>query len=278
MKIKNRDSGSGIDELQCDKAEGQELERLERLLEHWLDEYDVEYPDESTMMKTIDALRQYVPVKTGKWNIWIGNLKTVMKRSIHEMVYLSPWFWIFNSILFFVCLVAVLANEQNPYLAMMVLAPLPTITGLIEFLKSKHSGMAELELSLKYSFQEIILSKMAVVGVYNFIVNAVSTGVVSAFVPDVRIWKLIVYWATPFAVATAIALVIASKIRHKYGITAGIVGWIGLGSFISVTELGDKIESVPLPIYMIVACAATLFAIVQTIRMYRKGAVYEFTD
>jgi hypothetical protein len=146
-----------------------ELFELEQEVLIRLDEYDVEFPSESEIMMTVDAIRPYVPTTENIWKTSYEHLSTIVKHSVNEVFHISPLFWIANSLLLVISLTAIFSVELNPYLAMMFLAPLPTITGLVEVLRSKNNGMAELEMSLKFSWQELIISKMLVVGSFNLL-------------------------------------------------------------------------------------------------------------
>jgi hypothetical protein len=253
-----------------------ELAELENELEFIFNQYDVEYPSESEIMMTIDAIRPYVPVKESKWKTVYENLSSIMRQSLWEISYISPLFWISNSLLLLICLAAVFLTEQSPYLTMLLLAPIPTITGLFEVLKSMNADMAELEMSFKYNLQEIILSKMVVVGGFNLFVNLIFTCLISFFYHDILIWKLILYWITPFTAITAVSLVVVSRFRHLYAITVGLVTWIIFGGFISQINIIDKVESTSPAVYILVTLISLIAIVVETIRIYKRGVSYEF--
>lgn len=253
-----------------------ELEELEKKLGSMLNEYDVEYPSESEMMRTIDAIRPYVPVKDNKWRIYLDNMASIFKHSIQEFFYISPIFWIVNSLFLLTGLVAVFISEQSPYATIMILAPIPTITGLLEVFKSRNGNMAELEMSFKFSLQEIILSKMIVVSGFNIIINLLVTLIISYFHQDILLAKLMLYWIIPFMVITAICLVIVNRIRHTYAVTAGLLVWIGFGSLVSQTRVTEKIENMPKLIYVLVIVMAALLIIFQMKQLNKRGVTYEF--
>lgn len=262
---------SGGNRARGDETDDPELLQFEQSLERWMNQYDVAYPSESEMMRTIDALRPYVPVKEQPW-------LSVLKRSAHEMFYFSPMFWLLNGLFFAVGLAAVLTAELNPYATILLLAPLPTLIGLIEAARSRNSGMAELEMSFRYSLQEIILSKMVVVGGFNVAINGIAIGIITVFLDDVWIWKLMLCWVAPFTAIMAIALAAATKLRHGYGVTAGLAVWIGFGGWMSQAHAAEQLERVPVPVYLLVTLIAGSIAMVRFIQLNRKEAAYEFTD
>jgi uncharacterized membrane protein YiaA len=254
-----------------DRDADEELQAAERKIGLALDVYDVEYPSESEIATTIDAIRPYVPMKTNQWKTTYAGMSSIMKQTLREVLYISPIFWIINGVLLLIGLAAVVLSDKSPYLVLMMLAPLPTLTGVLEVLKSRNAEMAELEMSFKYSLQEIILSKMAVIGVFNLLINIMFTIGISYFDEGIWIWKLILYWVTPFTVITALSFVLVSRYRHIYAATAGLIVWIGFGIAISQSHLVEKIESIPAIGYAGVAVAATLFVIMQIRTIYTRG-------
>ncbi|TMV52337.1 hypothetical protein FE783_05195 [Paenibacillus mesophilus] len=250
------------------------MELLEQQVRGKLDEYDVEYPSESEMMRTIDAIRPFVPVKGIKPRY--GNMALLFKQSCREAFYISSLFWMSNGLFLLTGLAAVFLTKQNPYAIMMLLAPIPTLTGLIEVLKSKHAGMAELEMSFKYSLQEIILSRMAVVGGFNLLINLVFVCGASISDHDVSIWKMMMYWIVPFTVITAISFVVVNRFRHAFAAALGLTFWFVLAG-LSVQAGGvEKIENVPGSVYLLVIFIAVSVIVLQMNKIYKKGVSYEF--
>lgn len=271
MSKRNIDNDEFVIDLDVDQG----LEAQVQELGFMLDEYDVEYPSESEMMMTIDAIRPYVPVKENKWKTIYVGMSSIMKQALHEIFYMSPLFWISNILFIIIGLSAVVVSEQNLYVILLLLAPIPTITGLLEVLKSLNTGMAELEMSFKYSLQEIILSKMVIVGGFNLLINLFFTGI-SFFYHDILIWKLMLYWITPFTVIMAISFVVVSRFRNVYAVTAGLTVWIVFGSLISQSNLVERIESIPTAIYILVTLIASIVVFTQIKRIYKRGVNYEF--
>lgn len=254
-----------------DRDADEELQASEREIGLALDAYDAEYPSESEIAMTIDAIRPYVPRMTTEWKTTYAGMSSIMKQTLREVLYISPIFWILNAVFLLIGLAAVVLSDKSPYLVLMMLAPLPTMTGVLEVLKSGNAEMAELEMSYTYSLQEIILSKMAVIGVFNLLVNIITTIGISYLDEGIWIWKLILYWVTPFTVITALSFVLVRRFRHLYAASAGLIVWIGFGAAISQSHLVEKIESIPAICYAGVAVAATLFVILQIRTIYTRG-------
>ena len=254
----------------------EDLRELEREVGVVLDAYDVEYPSDTEIAMTIDAIRPYVPIKTNKWKLAFTGIASIINQALREIFYVSSTFWILNGVLLIVGLAVVDLSDKSPYLVLMLLAPVPTLTGVLEVLKSRNTEMAELELSFKNSLQEIIISRMAVIGVFNMLFNIISTIGISYLDEGIWIWKLILYWITPFTVITALSFVLVSKFRHVSAVTIGITVWIGFGIVTSQSDFVEKIESIPAIYYAGIAVTAIIFVIVQIRRFYIKGISFEW--
>ncbi|QOR67117.1 hypothetical protein IM538_02895 [Cytobacillus suaedae] len=260
-------------ELELDEDLDEELQELLNKFEYELDDYDVEYPNEAELMKTIDTLRPYVPTKINKWETFVTRTSTIAKQALTEVYYMSPLFWIANVVFIMIALTAVSLTKQNPYTVLFFLAPIPTMTGLIEVLKSRNAGMSELELSFKFNLQEVILSKMVVVGVFNLLINIVITFIMSLVIQDVLVWELMLYWIAPFTVITSIALTIVTRFRKTNTVTIGLILWIAMGNLLSRIFV---LESVPEIFYMIITVIAAVAIVFQIKTIYRRGISHEF--
>lgn len=143
----------------------------------------------------------------------------------------------FQFLFFLVGFIIVFIGDGDPYFSAMCLAPIPFVLGLIEVFKSRDQGMAELEWTTRHSLQEIILSKTVIVGSFNLLLNLTFTLVFPFFLEDVWLWKLILFWMTPFTVVSAIALIISGIVRNGYGTAIIVLAvWAGISYGIIVTE------------------------------------------
>lgn len=193
-----------------------EIELLEFEMKQILDNYHVEYPSDDEIKATIKVIRNSIPVNEKKTDVICKKSFLLLKNSLREFNHISSFFWISNISFFIVGLIMIFLGRSNPYLTVMFLSPIPFVLGLIEVFKSRNLGIAELEMTLKHSFQQIVLSRMVVVGCYNLVLNVSITVILSLFMKEVWIWKLIFYWSTPFTVVSVITLIIESRIRNSY--------------------------------------------------------------
>lgn len=268
------DNKNGQQEIQ-----DEDFAELEESIANILDEYDVEYPSETQMMATIDAIRPHTPAKVTNVQLLSDKVFSLLKRSLDEFFRISSFYWLSNSLFFLIGLAVVFLSESNPYLTIMLLAPVPTVLGLVEIFKSRDVGMAELELTLKHTLQEVVLSKMVIVGGYNFVLNLLFTLIVPVFAEDVGLWKLILYWVTPFTVISAIAFLIASRFRSSYVVAPVMMIWMGIVfSLNTFPEAVERVEAVHVSFYMALTVLAFVLLIHQMIKLSRRGVSYEFNN
>ncbi|GAA0615303.1 hypothetical protein GCM10009001_35750 [Virgibacillus siamensis] len=257
-----------------------ELLEQERRLAGLLDEYDVEFPSDLEMENTIDAIRPYVPIKKRKTLLLYEKMIPLLQRSGHEFINISLLFWVSNTLFYIVGLLVIFLEGVNPYLTAMFLAPIPLIFGLIEVLKSRNEGMAELEMTMKHSLQEIVLSKMVIVGGFNLILNVLFTLILPLFTDGIWLWKLILYWMTPFTVVSAFSFLITSKLRNSYAATSvSMVIWviISFGVIIS-QQTNNWLDDIHVFYYIALNISAVTVLIVQIYRFSKRSVSFEFNN
>lgn len=256
--------------------QGCDLENLEFEIKPMLDYYHIEYPSESEIDKTIKTLMTYMPTRK-KSNFFIKKIIFLLRNAWREFSHISLFFWISNSLFYVSGLVLIFMWDFNPYLTVMFLSPIPFILGLIEVFKGREEGMAELEMTLKHSYQEILLSKMVVVSSYNLVLNLFITIILSLSMKDVWTWKLILYWMTPFTVVSLLALVIESKIRNSYTTSSiTMLIWLTITTRLAIsTEIQKWIESIHVTYFVLINLLSVMIAVKLFIR---KGEELAFDN
>lgn len=261
------------EDMEIDEA----FKELEREFNFSFTDYDVPYPNEEQMMITIEQMHPLVLQRKKRWMAKKSGVSNVLEKSVYEIFYISPIFWGINSLFLIIFVLAASVGKENPYQLMIILAPLPMLTGLFEVLKNRHDGMEELERSFLFSFQEIILSRLLVTGAFNLIINIIVTAFLSFIYPEIELGKLFLSWVTPFTLITAISFVIVNRLRNTYMITVWNISWIGCG-FIVVSFFMDKLEDIPVSAYIVFIVVAILCIIGRIMRIYKGDFEYEAVD
>ncbi|WP_423409147.1 hypothetical protein AABM38_03450 [Heyndrickxia sp. MSNUG] len=194
-------------------------------VKEYLDSYKVDFPNEDEIEASIEFIMAQVPVKERKSAILARKAKVLVMNSSRELMNFSWLFWGLNGLFLLLGVISLLNVHFNPYMTVFALAPLPFFTGIFEILKSKDEGLVELELTLKYNAQQILTSRLLVVGFYNFAVNIVISAITVAVYPEVLFAKLFLAWTIPYVFVTGVAFFIALKTKGIVASGSTIAIW-----------------------------------------------------
>lgn len=263
---------------QHETDEKKAVRRLEE--DEWrelLSHYTVEYPDESRVETTIDRMQAFVPAKRKRGRRFYPPFQMTGDKWLN----ISPIYWGASLVLFVLGFLIVIAGEMNAYLTAMAMAPVPFVLGMVEVFKSWQQNMNELEMTTKFSLEQIVLSKMVLVGGFSLFLNVLATLAVPVFSDGIRLWKLVLYWFTPFTLIAAVTFVIAGKVRNGY-LTAAIslAIWAGAAYGITVTELAHPwLEQVHVIFYLVLnaLAVAELFRRMRRFCHRGRNTVYSLT-
>ncbi|WNF38371.1 hypothetical protein RJD24_08105 [Bacillaceae bacterium IKA-2] len=246
-------------------------------IKDFLDNFTFEYPDESEIESTINSLRKYVPKKRRKIDSLVANSKELLFHSTRELFNLSSLFWSLNLLFFISGLIYVFFFNGNPYSTVISLSPIPIFLGLVEAFKSRESSSFEIELSCKYSPQQIILSRLFIVSTFNFVLNIVLVVSLSSLIDNILPLKLLLYWMVPNIVVAALGLFLTLRFRSYVIIPVLSVLWVVILTSSTITEfLYQKVESFSPYSYVSVSVLFLYILFVQ-IKKLKRGDFLEFT-
>jgi hypothetical protein len=254
MKLKNNNQN----DIQFDKE-----------IEQFLEAYTIEYPTEEEITKSISIIKTYTPEKKKSVLSIYKSFRPLLKRSSQDIANIHVWFWVANLALFLIGVGSVLFIKQNPYYLIMYLAPIPFLLGLIEAFKSKDENVLELEMSCKYSGQEVILSKLFLIGMYNILLNTAASVALYNLVPYLFLTKLLLYWMTPFTFVMAVALMMAKKFRSGWLTSGFISAWsVACIVILQLTNMYTSLELVNPLIYIGIITISIIVAIYEMKKLY----------
>ncbi|WP_250674461.1 hypothetical protein LZ906_007535 [Paraclostridium ghonii] len=225
-----------IENLKFDNLSNEEFEDIldEELvdIENFLDSYIVKKADEEKIDFTIDKLRIHMPQNKNEEVISIKKGSVLNKVKINIDL-LKMQFKIFNKmylllsiIIIFCGLVGTIRFKLNPYMCAYTISPIPILLGLVETLRGKDENVWELELSYKYSFREIVLSKLVIVGITSIVISLVISLVLARTYSEVNLFKIINICLIPSCFISFISLILASIYRSMNSITLSTSIWI----------------------------------------------------
>jgi hypothetical protein len=248
-----------------------DIEQLEKELEKSFQAFDVELPSELEMMQTIKVLRQYVPKEEKK----IDKIRKILSHTTREISYFSKLFWVCNMAMSIAIALITFLYQVDPYLMMLIVAPIPMLFGVVEIAKRTNKGMLELELSFTYSLHEILLARMVIVGCLNIVINLCLTIVFLLLRQEVNVLQLMLYWLTPFTVIAAILLWIFSKAKPIISIISSIVIWSCFIVTISIEDIREELEMINGLFYIAIIVIASIYIAWKMKNMYERNWTYE---
>ncbi|ADU26108.1 hypothetical protein [Ethanoligenens harbinense] len=207
-------------------------------IEQYLASYQVPYPSEDEISDTIETLRQYVPSKR---KLLVTRYKTFRRIFVDMLItinFMSVSYWIITILLFTIGYLSAVQFSQNPYKLSFVFAPIPMTFGLIEVFRGREEGVTELELSCKISPQEMLITRIIVIGIYTAVLNASLCGFVFLHgQANVILWRITLLWLTPMDLIGSITLWFCSRIKGTYSVMLSLFCWSG-ASYVFVTNEG----------------------------------------
>ncbi|MDP5274141.1 hypothetical protein [Chengkuizengella axinellae] len=249
------------DELDLKEFEDPELMKM-------LDEYTIEYPNSAQVNHTVDVLRTYVPEKTKKKSFFqiYGEL---LRFSFKETLFISKTFWLLNLAFFIIGFLSTynaftaetgIYNNQ-PYASVMLLSPIPFILGLIEVFRGRDSNMLELEQTFKYTGQQLMFSKMFMVGTYNLFLSVSLIALLQLFFSEhIMLVKLFLYWIIPFTFVSSIGLFITMKFKNNFAAPIIMLVWISFAISYSMTpNIINYFESIHFTFYLLLMAVSIFF-------------------
>lgn len=251
------------------RAEYDELDSFDQEFREFMNEYTVEYPGEEAIMQTIDTLRPYVKQPEVRRKTGFPFSLAMLK-----MLHIRTSFWLLNALFFVGGLLAWGVWEGNPYSIMLLLSPVPFLLGLLEVFRGRDEGLMELEMSCKYSAQQIMLSKMLVIGSYNLLLSFILLIIFGLFGEPLLLSKIIIFWVTPFTAASSIGLAVANRVRSMISIPFTLTIWIFIVPLVIEFTKSENIDG----FYTGVGAAVSIFAVLMFVLQIKRLRRGEFVD
>lgn len=189
-----------------------------------LDKYTVEYPPQYEIDSCVESLSMYIP----KNKSLKMKLNRVVNNALLQMSYINKLYFVLSIFIFILTCEAAIKNDVDPYGVILFIAPIPFVVGLIEIFKGSENNMLELELSLKISAKEMVISRMMVIALFNIILNIIMCLLLYNSNLAINFVKINILWIVPFVWVNSIAFVIAKKVRSYYVSSLVITLWVAI--------------------------------------------------
>lgn len=248
---------------------------VEEEVTDFLEHYTVEYPDEIAIDQTVEALREYVPTPRSKRARVRERMEGLLHHAVRELSTIGGLFWIMNLVFFLGGFSYVTILEGNPYLTLFFLAPIPMLLGLLEVFKGRETGLYEIELSCKYSAQQIMMSRLLIVGIYNGLLSMLLISTFSVVVDNILLMTLLGYWILPSVLVSSLGLFLSIQLRSSTSIPVTVGLWIATVAIVSSSvDIVRLLESITARVYVVILFISLLFLVSQIYRV-KRGVQFE---
>lgn len=272
---------SKINDMRCDDINDYEFENIleEDLLdiENFLDSYVVKKVDEDKIDLTIEVLREYMPEVKNEYEVQRNSTYLINKIKSNVELF-KMQFKLFNKLYIIASLLLTLGGiigglryNLNPYLAIYTISPIPVILGLVELLRGKEEGVWEMELSFKYSFREIIFTKLIIVGVTSIVISLSMSFILANTYSQTNLLKLINTSLIPICFISIVSLVTASICRGINSIALSTGIWVVCSNMVDNTTFKNIANVSNLKMFLVVIILAILTAI--SIKVFYKKSI-----
>ncbi|WP_026573400.1 hypothetical protein [Bacillus sp. UNC438CL73TsuS30] len=252
---------------------------MDKEIKEFLDSYKVDFPDVEEMETSIEYIMSNVnPIET-RALVFQKRARSLIVNCTREMLNFGWLFWGLNGMFVLLGVISLIQWRANPYITVFTLAPLPFIVGIFEILKSKDEGLIELEMTLKYNTQQIFVSRLLVVGVFNLLINLTISFISSMVNPDIIYTRLLMSWTVPFVVVSGLAFLFAMKTKGNVASGIMLAVWFavcyGMMQVEAVREILLNMNIREMIGILLVGVFLWAFQIMKIKRMEMRGENYE---
>jgi len=202
-----------------------EIARLEKLL----DAYEPPYPNEREITRTVEMAKFQLSLQGSGVLGKRGGAVKLLRHMAVEITVISRFYWLVSLILY----VAGLAMLQLrlfaalPELALVAVAPVPFLLGLIEVMRSRDERMLEMEMACSFNGASVMLAKLSIIGGYNIVLNMVVSVWLAGTVTALRLGEMLQLWLLPFTLISALALLVVTRLRASSAVLLALGAWAG---------------------------------------------------
>lgn len=147
--------------------------------------------------------------------------------------YIRKWIWVVSVLIFAVSLLGAGYLRKDMLWCISSFMPLLALAVITESGRSETYGMAELELSTRFSLKSIVLARLGILGVANLILMCLL--VPCAFLnSEASVLQTGVYMVCPYLLTVFLGLWAVRKVHGRDGIylCAGIATGVGIGNLL----------------------------------------------
>lgn len=148
-----------------------------------------------------------------------------------QVAYIRKWIWGLSILIFAIALVGSEWIERDVLWCVSAFMPLLALGILTESSRAEAYGMAEFELSTRFSLKSVVLARLGIIGIANIILMCLVTPFI-VMNSDVTVLQTGVYMTCPYLLTTFLGLWAVRNVRGKEGLylCAGIAVTVSIGN------------------------------------------------
>ncbi|RDY26315.1 hypothetical protein CHL78_014130 [Romboutsia weinsteinii] len=263
-----------VDRLEFEDLLEEDLEDIE----NYLDNYVVKSVDKQKVDSTIDVLRSYMPVKhEEKVNEQIkicssNNMQSISKLVKLQMGVTNKSYWLVSLMLILYGVISIKNINIDLTICSSIIAPIPILLGMVEFIRGRDENVWELELSYKYSLREMILAKSIIIISISMCISLIMSVISVNVYSQVNLLKVICVWLIPMCTIASISLLIVSVYKSINSIALCIAVWIlGVTTVVAarIPEVVINISNVS----MLMILGVCMASMILSLRVFYKNCI-----
>jgi hypothetical protein len=157
------------------------------------------------------------------------------------------------------------------------LLPFIVLAGITEISRSVSHNMAELEAGCKYSFSDVVLVRLGILGCLNLLMFAI---VITSFsmAGSVQVLPLGIHLFVPFLLTCALSLYSLNHFRSKENvyICGGIACFVSIANTFLANQYRSAFAEEYLMFWGIAFCVLLIWTVRETIRLNRRTEEYQW--
>lgn len=216
-----------------------------------LDSYIISSSLDKEKEETLTILKGYLPIQ--KKSTPLRTIKQLLAIALQELLATSKLHYGIMIALLFV-LFPIVEVTINPYLILFFTAPIPLFIGFWNIFGKGHQVMMELEKTFKYSYQQVVCSKIATITGVSivFLSLPITYFFFTGFhMETLSIFRLVMWGLTPIFIFAVYLLFITTMNRHDNVLTLSMLVWGAFGFIAISTPIGDLLLGIHLSVYIL---------------------------
>lgn len=151
-------------------------------------------------------------------------------RFVYEQIfYIRKWVWVLSAFIFVFALFGAGHMKNDMVWCMSALMPMLALTFITECCRSEVYGMTEFELASRFSLKSVVLARLGILGLANFVLICMAASVV--FVDgSISVLRTAVYLFCPYLLTAFLGLWAVRKTHGKQSIYACLCIAVGISA------------------------------------------------